>query len=58
MEVKVQWVRDVGARTGKGTHLPDHGHDDGERGVGRVEGDVNKRGGIDEAMNGSQGVAS
>lgn len=58
VEVEVKRVTEVGAGTIKGAHLADHGEDDGEGLGGRVEGDVEDLGGVDNAMDGLEGVGA
>lgn len=52
VDVEVQGVAVVGAGAVEGAHLTDHGEDDGEGGVGRVEGEVDELGGVDDSVDG------
>lgn len=56
VEVEVQGVAEVSAGAVEGAHLADHGEDDGEGGVWGVEGDVEELGGVDEGVDGLEGV--
>ncbi|KAK1244869.1 hypothetical protein MKX08_004498 [Trichoderma sp. CBMAI-0020] len=57
VDVQVQGVANIGAGTVKGAHLADHGQDGGEGGVGSGEGDVDDGRGVDEPVDGFEGVA-
>lgn len=56
VEVQVEGVGEVGAGTGEGAHLADHGEDGWEGGGGRVEGDVDDGRGVDEAVDDLQSI--
>lgn len=56
MEVEVQGVAEVSAGAVEGAHVADHGEDDGEGGVWGVEGDIEELGGVDEVVDGFEGV--
>lgn len=56
VEVEVQWVAEVRAGAVEGAHVADHGEGGGEGGVWGVEGDVEELGGVDEVVDGFEGV--
>lgn len=56
VEIEVLHVTDVGTGAVKGTHVADHWEHGGEGAVGSIEGDVEDGAGVDDFVDGLEGI--